>query len=410
MVLATAAQPSPRRSLIRVVAPQLGVAEQPAAAVLRAVRSDGPASRDLVARRTGLSAATVNRQITTLISAGLIRERPDLTPSGSVGRPRVPLEIDHERYLTLGVHIGARVTSIVVSDLRGRMLGCVEVPTPGGGAVNALRSLASSAARFGSRWHSRRALWVGVAIGGRVDPAAGTVDHPRLGWTSAPVAEVLSTALGIPASVAAHVEAMAAAELLITGSEGDRPPASVLYVYGRETVGAVLAIDGRVHTPSMGAGSISHLPAGASQDCACGKRGCLESAVSDSAVVESARGRGLISADEASAGVSAVQRAAAAGSAAAQELLVERAETLGRAVALLRDLLNPDRIILGGQAFTDYTAGLPHVARAVAAHSPLSSTDIRVSAFGARVQHAAASTVSLSALYSDPVASMRKAS
>jgi hypothetical protein len=33
-----------------------------------------------------------------------------------------------------------------------------------------------------------------------------------------------------------------------------------------------------------------------------------------------------------------------------------------------------------------------------------------VSAFGARVQHAAASTVSLSALYSDPVASMRKAS
>ncbi|MGZ6816538.1 MAG: winged helix-turn-helix transcriptional regulator, partial [Mycobacteriaceae bacterium] len=105
---------------MRVVAPQLGVAEQPAAAVFRAVRSDGPASRDLVARRTGLSAATVNRQITTLISAGLIRERPDLTPSGSVGRPRVPLEIDHERYLTLGVHIGARVTSIVASDLRGR--------------------------------------------------------------------------------------------------------------------------------------------------------------------------------------------------------------------------------------------------------------------------------------------------
>ena len=39
----------------------------------------------------------------------------------------------------------------------------------------------------------------------------GLVDHPRLGWSAAPVGPVLSQTIGLPVSVASHVEAMAAA-------------------------------------------------------------------------------------------------------------------------------------------------------------------------------------------------------
>lgn len=110
-----------------VVAPDLRLSDNPAAAVLRAATT-GPVFRDKTARATGLSIATVNRQVSSLLTAGLLRERADLTASGAVGRPRVPFEVDHDTFGTLGVHIGAASTRIVVSDLRGRILGASPSP------------------------------------------------------------------------------------------------------------------------------------------------------------------------------------------------------------------------------------------------------------------------------------------
>lgn len=83
---------------------------------------------------------------------------------------------------------------------------------------------------------------------------------------------------------------------------------------------------------------------------------------------------------------------------------------LGKTVAMLRDLFNPDRVILGGQAFTEYPAGIPHVAEAFAQASSLERRDIRISGFGNRVQEYASTVVSLSTIYSDPVGAMRRTS
>ncbi|MBP0656667.1 hypothetical protein J8J20_22595, partial [Mycobacterium tuberculosis] len=77
-----------------------------------------------------LSIATVNRQVSALLAAGLLRERHDLTTPGAVGRPRVPFEVDHDSYLTLGIHIGAAATKIVAADLRGRIIGGLAIATP----------------------------------------------------------------------------------------------------------------------------------------------------------------------------------------------------------------------------------------------------------------------------------------
>ncbi|MDT5194421.1 MAG: hypothetical protein QOH20_1175, partial [Mycobacterium sp.] len=146
-----------------IVAPSLRVAEAAAASVFGAARLRGPIARDVIAQVTGLSIATVNRQVTALLDAGVLRERADLAVSGAIGRPRVPVEVNHEPFLTLGIHIGARTTSIVATDLFGRTLDVVETPTPRGTQNAALASLAGSARRYLSRWHRRRALWVGVA-------------------------------------------------------------------------------------------------------------------------------------------------------------------------------------------------------------------------------------------------------
>ncbi|BBZ35435.1 ROK family transcriptional regulator [Mycolicibacterium confluentis] len=392
----------PLRSRHQIVSPALKVADGAAASVFAAVRQRGPVARDTIASTTKLSIATVNRQVTALLDAGLLRERADLAVSGAIGRPRVPVEINHEPFLTVGVHIGARTTSIVATDLFGRTLDTVETPTPRGTQTAALATLAGSVQRYLSRWHRRQTLWVGVAIGGTVDSALGIVDHPRLGWTQAPVGPVLADALGLPVSVAAHVDAMAGAELLLSGR---RQSATSLYVYARETVGYALVIDGRVHSPSSGPGTIANLPANSEL---LGGTGSLESTVSDEAIVSAARRHGVLTSEAST--VAAVVTAARRGNEIAQQLLAERARVLGEAVALLRDLLNPDELVVGGQAFTEYPEALSLVESAFAAKSVLPAREIRVTGFGNRVQEAGAGVVSLGPLYADPLGALRRAS
>jgi predicted NBD/HSP70 family sugar kinase len=396
-----------------VLAPSLQVADTAAAAVFSAVRQRGPIAREAIATATSLSIATVNRQVTALIDTGLLRERADLSVSGAIGRPRKPVAVNHEPFVTLGLHIGARTTSIVATDLFGRTLDVVETPTPRGGASPALASLAGSARRYLSRWRKRRPLWVGVAIGGAVDAATGYVDHARLGWTQAPVGPVLAEALGLPVSVASHVDAMAGAELLL----GKRRPATntstSLYVYARETVGYALMIGGRVHSPAGGPGTIAGLPVSAEL---LGGSGLLESTVSDEAVLAAARRLQIAPGDagtgpgaRATGALTGLLRAARTGNQQAAALLAERARVLGEAVALLRDLLNPDDLVVGGQAFTEYPEGMAELEAAFTKRSALPPRAIRVTAFGNRVQEAGAGIVSLGGLYADPVAAMRRA-
>jgi predicted NBD/HSP70 family sugar kinase len=395
-----------------IVAPSLRVAEAAAASVFGAARLRGPIARDVIAQATGLSIATVNRQVTALLDAGVLRERADLAVSGAIGRPRVPVEVNHEPFLTLGIHIGARTTSIVATDLFGRTLDVVETPTPGGAQDAALATLASSAGRYLSRWHRRTPLWVGVAAGGVVDSATGHLDHARLGWRDAPVGPVLAETLGLPVSLASHVDAMAGAELLLGSRRLTAPTAAnvagrtSLYVYARETVGYALSIGGRVHSPTSGPGTIAALPA---QSELLGGSGQLESTVSDEAVLTAARKLRIVPADGPSSTIAAVLRSARQTNPHAVELLTERARVLGESVALLRDMLNPDDLIVGGQAFTEYPEGMAQVEAAYAQRSVLAPRELRLTTFGNRVQEAGAGVVSLGGLYADPISAMRRA-
>ena len=406
---ARAARPHPLRTRHHIVAPALQIPEAATAAVFAAVRQRGPIARDVIAQVTKLSIATVNRQVTTLLDAGLLRERGDLAVSGAIGRPRVPVEVNHEPYLTLGIHLGARTTSIVATDLFGRTLDAVETPTPRGGQAASLASLAGSARRYLSRWHRRRPLWVGVATGGVVDGSAGVVDHARLGWTQAPVGPVLADQLGLPVSVASHVAAMAGAELLLGMRRTPAPGASSLYLYARETVGFALVIGGRVHSPASGPGTIAGLPVSSEL---LGGSGRLESTVSDEAVLAAARTRRILPDSGPGASMQALLRIARQddqpAAVSARELLTERARVLGGAVALLRDMLNPDDLVVGGQAFTEYPEGMRHVEAAFADRSVLPPRDLRVTTFGNRVQEAGAGIVSLGGLYANPINALRR--
>ncbi|GAA3812490.1 ROK family transcriptional regulator [Amycolatopsis tucumanensis] len=338
-----------------------------AAAVLGAIRREGPLSRAAIAELTSLSMPTVSRQVTALAEARLVRDAPDLARAGAVGRPRVPVDIDDSVLAACGVHIGVRTTTFGIVDLRGRLVGSEKIPTPRGSAEDGLAFLAAKVRAFLRRWRERRVVGLGLATGGQVDIARGLITHDRLGWHRAPAQAVLARGTGLPVHVDGHVPAMAHAELLF--GEGKQYP-SLLYFYARQVVGAALVVNGVLHRGPGQAGSVAHLPVGGDVRCACGRTGCLEATVND----QTDRGA-----------------------------LAERAATMGRAVAILRDVVNPDQVVLGGQNITDAPEHLATLLHAFAATTALPGTDlVTVTRFGPDVQAVAACTGVLADIFADP--------
>lgn len=367
----------------------------PAAAVLTAARG-GPAFRDRLAHATGLSTATVNRQVAALLAAGLLRERPDLVRDGTVGRPRVPVEVDPDGPAVLGLHLGLRRCTLAVGDLRGRVLATVDVPRPDGPPAEVLAGLARRLLTLAGRLPRRRILQVGVVTGGDVSRESGTVGHPALGWEGVPVAELVGRVVDAEVVVVPQVEAMVQADVLLARPD---PRGTTLYVYARDAVGAVLTVDGVTEVPGRLLGTIGHLPVGGDAVCRCGARGCLEASVSDAALADAAARAGIGGATSAAR----VVQAARDGDGAARALLEERARMLGRGVALARDVLDPDRVVLLGQAFTAYRPGLAHVSAAFAARSVLAPLTLQVSPLGAGVQAVAACTAAVRPVLADPL-------
>lgn len=386
----------------RVFTPELRLADKPAGVVLRVIRRSGLVLRDEIVAQTTFSAATVNRQVTALIEAGLVRERADRAASGLVGRPRLPLEIDPRGPLALGIHIGYRVISITLHDVTAKVVGAIQVPTPEeGDPGQTLAVIATSTRRFLARWDGRAVLGAGIAIGGRVDEQGVVLDHPRLGWRGVALGERLSGAIGLPVTVAPHVEAMAAAELHLTAEGAAKE--SALYFYARETVGVALAVHGAVHSPRSGPHTIGHLPTRNATLLDPERTGRLSDAVTDTALVRAAGGLGLTARTPVD-----VHRLAAAGDAGAAGLVAERGRLLGEAAALVADIFNPDRLVLGGQGFTDYPAILPHVSTALKSASQTIGREVRVTGAAGRVQQQAAGAVALDGVYTDPVGAVAR--
>ncbi|WP_246154749.1 ROK family transcriptional regulator [Saccharopolyspora hirsuta] len=376
----------------------VGVRETNAATVLDVIRQAGPLSRAAIERRVALSPPTVSRQVAALIELGIVREVPELTHSGAIGRPRVPVDIDETALAACGVHIGVSTTTFGLADLRGRLLADEHLPTPGGGPEDVLDFLASRLAVFLRRRPQRSVVGIGLVTGGRVDPDRGVVDHDRLGWYRVPARELLSAATGHPVHVDGHLPAMAAAELLFGLRQ---TPRSLLYCYARQVVGVALVSGGRLHRGPGRGSDIAHLPVGTDVPCPCGRTGCLEVSVSEQTVLAEAVADGVIARPD----IRLLHAAAAAGDPGAARILTARARALGRAIAAVRDVVDPDLVVLGGQAITDAPQQLDELRHSFADHTALpGAPPPQVTRFGSDVQAVAACTSVLAHLYDRPFA------
>ncbi|MDK8767779.1 ROK family protein [Corynebacterium freneyi] len=387
---ATASSPTP------AIAPTAAfrLPSSPAARLHHQIRLQWPITRPELAASTGLSQPTVARGVTALLDAGLVEERPDMITGTGAGRPRIPLAPAKSRWLHVGAHMGLHTTHIAIFDTVGRVLRetDLDLPLDAVAAEEAIDSIIAGIHRLRTGI-ARPLRTVGAALSGHV-AADGTVTSRSYGWGRTDLVGMLSDGLGLPALAAPDVAAMAASELAATPlrADGERLPTS-LYFYARELIGVAWTVDGAVHRPAHGDGSISHLRAPVS-DLLGGET--LKDAVGATGVLAAARDHGV------RAETMADLIAAAQTNATARAILDERARILGLAVANVADIVDPAHVILAGAAFTDDAAGLRVAARTIADVSPV-RRDIRVSRARGTITRDAARAVALDPLHSDPL-------
>jgi glucokinase len=220
----------------------------------------------------------------------------------------------------------------------------------------------------------RKILGVGVGASGLVNFQTGVnLLAPNLGWNNIPIQELLEIALALPVIVDNNVRAMALGEAYFGAGRGVD---SLTFVYGRTGVGAGFVFGGNVFRgSSTGAGEIGHtivIPQGG-EPCRCGKRGCLETLVSETVILREAKEiarrnpAGLLaqqmSQNSELQPIERVFNAARQGDLETRRMIETRACYLGIALANLVNMLNPELILLGGMFAQGYDLILPVAAQ-----------------------------------------------
>jgi predicted NBD/HSP70 family sugar kinase len=313
--------------------------------VLNQLRRNGPMSRSAITAAIGLSPAAVTFVTAALIHEGLLIEGKAIPRSS--GRRPVPLDIDYASRLSIGLQVYVARIAGVITDLSTRVLAEVSIPLPDHRpeTVVEISARAAEGLLAKARVNRRRLIGIGLAVAGQVDAEAGLCRQmQRFGWRNVPIAAMLADAVAVPVWVDNDANAYAVQQQLFGHARGLQTIAAVAIGRG---IGAGLVIDGRLHRGAGGAaGEFGHNFDERGRICECGRDGCLETYCSDAGMVltwntldPQTRGKGV---DDLAA-------AARAGDTIAGRVLAEAGTRLGRHVAALVNLFDPEMIVFGGE-------------------------------------------------------------
>jgi len=195
---------------------------------------------------------------------------------------------------------------------------------------------------------------VGVSAGGPMDAEKGMLlNPPNLpGWTGISMTDIVTGRLGVPARMENDANACALAEFRFGAGKGCRNMAFLTFGTG---LGAGLVLDGRLYRGSTGnAGELGHWRLADYGPVGYGKIGAFEGFCSGGGLSQMAETVDLSYLQwgkptmfRGQYDVRTVAEAARAGDPAAREVFDICADRLGQGLALLIDLLDLDRVVLG---------------------------------------------------------------
>jgi predicted NBD/HSP70 family sugar kinase len=313
--------------------------------VLQALHDADSTSRSELAQVTGLSRATVSSLVTDLLAAGLVEENEPDGQARPTGRPAQPLALRSSAAYAVGTDIGHEHVRVALCDLRGTPVWNTAVSTEVDRAPGETLDLAADLIMRALReTGTDRVLGLGVDIAAPVREPGGVLEAHGImpGWVGVQPGAELQRRTGLTTRLANDADAGALAERRYGAG---RSAEDMIYVRLSAGIGAGIITGGRHLNGSGGlAGEIGHvqaIPRG--RICRCGNRGCLETVASPVAIarlLESSWGHPVAVGD--------LLGLLEAGNRGAVRALEDAAEEIGRVLAHLVTLLNPELIVIGG--------------------------------------------------------------
>lgn len=263
----------------------------------------------------------------------------------------------------IGVDIGGTSCSVCVGDLETDGVVVRHRTPPRATAdhtpLDMLRALAEDIGTC-RRLEGPEPAGIGISCGGPLDSRRGLVlSPPNLpGWDELPVVSELSGRTQLPAWLCNDANAGALAEWLWGAGRGCR---SMIFLTFGTGLGAGLILGGRLYCgASDSAGEAGHIRLAPFGPVGFGKAGSFEGFCSGGGIAQLARAmvlerlqageRPALCPDRDALGsltAERVGRAADAGDALAREILAASGRRLGQGLAVLVDLLNPEKIVIG---------------------------------------------------------------
>lgn len=310
--------------------------------VLEALDRHGPLTQVEIAAATGLSAASVSNLVRDLVADREV----ETSRAVRNGRRAALVAPVGGRGVVAGVAFGDRDVRLALGtgprDLRSR----VRLPLPPDhvadeGLSRAARLVSDMLDSTGTARTDLRAVALGLPA--PVDSVSGHVGSEAIlpGWRGVAAARELETALGVPVVLDNTANLAAQGELVCGALVGVRHGCHLKTSHG---IGAGIVLDGRVHRGSAGtAGEIGHVTIDENGPvCRCGNRGCLDTFVGSSALSRA------VAVTHGHLALRDLVARALAGDPGCRRVVTDAGRHIGVAVAGVVNLLNPERVSIGG--------------------------------------------------------------
>jgi N-acetylglucosamine repressor len=313
--------------------------------ILNVIKKEGEISRAAIAHLTGLSPATLSGITSQLINEGLVFEKT--TGESTGGRPPILLALNPRGGFVIGIKLMEGQAVGALTDLNALVLAKSAINLKDKLLETSIESLVLLVNQLiqSSGIRKKQLLGVGIGLAGVVDFAKGIVrQNPFFGWENIPLRDLLESRMRVPVYIDNDVNTLTLSEKWLDSTQPDQD--FIVITIGRG-IGMGIVINGQVYRgKSGGAGELGHIVVDPNGPlCDCGKHGCLESFISDKALLTEARQK--LSSDVTDLD-DLIQRATS-GSQDAINILRHAGSLLGRQIANLVNLFDPKLIIISGE-------------------------------------------------------------